>query len=149
MSFASATMSQTLQTVAHAALSVIGFAFLIWLAVRALKRSDEPAKILFKCVLTIGLVAGDIFYVNSLTKHLSGGEDYGTAFMMAASIAACGIILSITWTPQLSDFLISPLTDLLDGGSKPPEPKPYYSIALAKRKLNQPLEAVVEIRKQL
>jgi tetratricopeptide (TPR) repeat protein len=142
-------MSQTLQTVAHVALSVIGFAFLIWLAVRALKRSDEPAKILFKCVLTIGLVAGDIFYVNSLTKHLSGGEDYGTAFMMAASIAACGIILSITWTPQLSDFLISPLTDLLDGGSKAPEPKPYYSIAHAKRKLNQPLEAVVEIRKQL
>ncbi|MGA2854414.1 MAG: tetratricopeptide repeat protein, partial [Verrucomicrobiota bacterium] len=45
--------------------------------------------------------------------------------------------------------LISPLTDLYDGGSKPLEPKPFYSIALAKRKLNRPLEAIVEIRKQL
>jgi len=142
-------MSQILQIALHVVLSATGFAFLIWLAIRALKRSDEPAKILFKSLLTIGLIGGEVLFVHSLTRHLSGGEDYGTAFMMAASIAACGIILSIIWTSQLSDFLISPLSDLLDGGTEPPEPKPYYSIALAKRKLNRPLEAIVEIRKQL
>jgi tetratricopeptide (TPR) repeat protein len=147
--FGPSAMSQILQTTAYVTLSAIGSAFLLWLAVRALKRSDEPAQILFKYLLTIGLVGGEVLLIRSLSRHLSGGEDYGTAFMMAGSLAACGIILGITWAPQLSDFLISPLTDLLDGGSKPPDPKPYYSIALAKRKLYRPLEAVVEIRKQL
>ena len=142
-------MSQILQIVVNVVLSAIGIAFLIWLMVLALKRSDDPAKILFKCILTIGLIVGEVFFVHSLTKHLSGPNDYGTAFMIAASVAVVGIILSITWTPQLSDFLISPLTNLYDGGSTPPEPKPYYSIALAKRKSYRPLEAVVEIRKQL
>ena len=42
-----------------------------------------------------------------------------------------------------------PITSLFDGGTQPPEPKPYYSIALTKRKLYRPLEAIVEIRKQL
>jgi tetratricopeptide (TPR) repeat protein len=97
-------------------------------------------------------VVGEIFFVRSLTGHLGGGlspGDFGTAFMMAGSIATCGIVLSIIWTPQLSDFLISPLSNLFDGGNEPPEPKPYYSIALAKRKLNKPLDAIVEIRNQL
>ncbi|HTV75898.1 MAG TPA: tetratricopeptide repeat protein [Candidatus Baltobacteraceae bacterium] len=84
--------------------------------------------------------------------HLSGGEtpgNYGVAFLITGCIAACGIILSIMWTPHLSDFLISPLTNMFDGGKEPPEPKPYYSIAISKRKLNRPLEAVVEVRRQL
>jgi len=145
-------MSQILLITVNVVLSAIGFAFLVWLAVRALKRSDDPAKILFKCLLTTGLAVGEIFLIRSMKGNLSGGEsagDYGTAMIMAGSIAACGVILSITWTPHLSDLFISPLTDLYDGGSKPPEPKPYYSIALSKRKLNRPLEAIVEIRKQL
>ena len=146
------TMSQILQILVNAVLSVIGLVFVISLVVRVLKRSDHPAKILFKCLLTIGLVVGDVFYIRSMKTHLGGGMSFGdlaTAFMMAASIVTCGIILSIMWTPHLSDFLISPLTDLFDGGTQPPEPKPYYSIALAKRKLYKPLEAIVEIRRQL
>src|ERR1035437_970558 len=142
-------MSQILQIAMDVILPAIGFIFLIWLAVRALKHSDDPAKILFKCLFTIGLVVGEVFLVRSMTGHLGGGEsagDYGTAMIMAGSIAAVGIILSITWTPQLSDLLVSPLTDLYDGGSKPLDPKPYYSIALAKRKSYRPLEAIVEIR---
>jgi tetratricopeptide (TPR) repeat protein len=38
---------------------------------------------------------------------------------------------------------------MFDGGKQPPEPKPYYSVAISKRKLNRPLEAIVEVRKQL
>ena len=37
----------------------------------------------------------------------------------------------------------------MDGGNEEPELKPYYSIAIAKRKQGKLLEAVVEIRKQL
>ncbi|MGH7954289.1 MAG: tetratricopeptide repeat protein, partial [Limisphaerales bacterium] len=59
------------------------------------------------------------------------------------------ITLAIIWAPHISDILISPLTDLFDGGKVPPEPKPFYSIAIAKRKSNRPLEAVAEVQKQL
>jgi tetratricopeptide (TPR) repeat protein len=64
-------------------------------------------------------------------------------------IVFMAIVLSIMWTPHISELISGPLANLYDGGSTPPEPKPYYSIALAKRKLNRPLEAIVEIRKQL
>jgi tetratricopeptide (TPR) repeat protein len=145
-------MGQILQNVAYVVFSAIGFAFLIWLAVRALKRSEDPAKILFKAVFSAVLIIGEfIFVCKMLGMGGSGGEaaGYAVAMVAASSIGACGIILGILWTPQISDFLISPLTDLYDGGAKPLEPKPYYSVALAKRKLRRPLEAVVEIRKQL
>ena len=145
-------MGQILQNVAYVVFSAIGFAFLIWLAVRALKRSEDPAKILFKAVFSAVLIIGEFIFVRKmLGMGGSGGEaaGYAVAMVAASSIGACGIILGILWTPQISDFLISPLTDLYDGGAKPLEPKPYYSVALAKRKLRRPLEAVVEIRKQL
>ena len=145
-------MSQILRIAVDVALPIIGLAFIIWLMVVALKRSDDPTKIIFKSLFSIGLVVGEVFLIRSMKGHLGGGEsarDYATAMIMAGSLAACGIILSITWTTQISALLSSSITSLYDGGTEPPEPKPYYSIALAKRKLNRPLEAIVEIRKQL
>jgi tetratricopeptide (TPR) repeat protein len=73
----------------------------------------------------------------------------GAAFVMAGSIAVVGIILGIMWTPNISELLFKPLTDLIDGGNEPPEPKPYYSIARARRKHREFLEAVVAVREQL
>ena len=145
-------MSQILRIAVDVALPIIGLAFIIWLMVVALKRSDDPTKIIFKSLFSIGLVVGEVFLIRSMKGHLGGGEsarDYATAMIMAGSLAACGIILSITWTTQISALLSSSITSLYDGGTEPPEPKPFYSIALAKRKLNHPLEAIVEIRKQL
>ena len=69
--------------------------------------------------------------------------------MMAGAIVGGGLALSIMWTPQLSEFLISPLTGLFDGGHEPPERKPLYSIAMTKRNRGKPREAVAEIRRQL
>ena len=145
-------MNHTLAIVVNAVLSLLGLAFLIWLFYRALKRSEDPAKILFKELLTIALVGGEVLFVRKLTGTLQEGGlmgNFGQAFVISGSIAAVGIILSIIWTPQISAFLISPLTNLFDGGSEPPEPKPMYSAALAKRKFNKPLEAIVATREQL
>ncbi len=131
-------------------LAILGFAG--WFFFRSLKRSDDPAKLVFKIFLSLALVVADVFFVRSTSKHLQGGMsfgDFGTAFMMAASIVTCGMILSVMWTPHLSDFLISPLTSMFDGGNEPPDKKPYYSAAISKRKLNRPLEAIVAIREQL
>jgi tetratricopeptide (TPR) repeat protein len=144
-------MNPTLAIVIKAVLSLLGLALLIWLFCHTLKRSNDPAKILFKELLTIALVGGELFFIRSLIGHLGKGlvEDSGPAALISGSIAICGIILSIMWTSQISDFLFSPLTNLFDGGHEPPEPKPYYSIAMAKQKQGHPLEAIVELRAQL
>jgi TolA-binding protein len=133
-------------------LSLFGLGFIGWLFWYALKKSDDPAKMVFKILWSVVLVVAEVFYIRSMSKHLEGGMsfgDFGTTFMMAGPIVACGFIMSVMWTPHLSDFLISPLTNIFDGGGEPPEPKPVYSSALAKRKTNRPLEAIVAIREQL
>ena len=143
-------MSETLHIVVTTLLSALGLAFMIWLYFYTLKRSYDPALIIFKELLTVAMVAGEIYYIRSLAKHLGGGiGDFGSAFMIASSVAVGGIILSVIWTPHLSDFITSPLTNLFDGGHQEPEKKPYYSIALANRKRGRPLEAIVDIREQL
>jgi tetratricopeptide (TPR) repeat protein len=60
-----------------------------------------------------------------------------------------GLVMAILWRDSFIDIFANALGSLYDGGTVPPEPKPYYSIALSKRKLYRPLEAVVEIRRQL
>ncbi len=49
-------MSQTIKMMVETALFVAGLACLVWLTVRSLKRSDDPAKIIFKWGFTIPFV---------------------------------------------------------------------------------------------
>jgi tetratricopeptide (TPR) repeat protein len=58
-------------------------------------------------------------------------------------------VLSFLWTPHLGSLLSSPLTNIFDGGNIPLEPRPAYSIAMARQKQGHYLEAVAEIRRQL
>jgi len=54
-----------------------------------------------------------------------------------------------TWRNSIIDLIANPIGALYDGGREEIEPKPYYSAAISKRKLNKPLEAIVAIREQL
>jgi tetratricopeptide (TPR) repeat protein len=64
-------------------------------------------------------------------------------------IVAMAVVLSVMWTPHISEWISKPLSSLYDGGTEPPEPKPYYSIAQARRQRREFLQAVVAIREQL
>ena len=113
-------------------LGAIGWGFF-----RMLKRSYDPAIIILKWVITIPLAI--VCFVAAANAGWVG--PFVLVFL--------GIVLSVMWAPHIGEWLCKPLTGLFDGGDEEPEPKPYYSIAISKRKLNKPLEAVVEIRKQL
>jgi tetratricopeptide (TPR) repeat protein len=113
-------------------LAVIGWGFF-----RMLKRSYDPAKVLFKLAITVPLVIA--CFIGAIELSF-----YGPFVMIIL-----GVAISVMWAPHIGEWLCKPLTGLFDGGDEEPEPKPYYSIAISKRKLNKPLEAVVEIRKQL
>ncbi len=113
-------------------LTVIG-----WVGFRALKQSDDPAKILFKLVISIPLVIACLIGAVKLSF-------FGPFVMIIP-----GIALSLMWVPHFGEWLCSPLTNLFDGGVEEPELKPHYSIVIAKRKQGKSLEAVVEVRQQL
>jgi len=145
-------MSGALKIVLDPALSLFGLGFVGWLFWRSLRRSESPLKILFKAMLTLALLAGEILLIHKVNGLLPKGSvvsDFNPVFLGIASIAVTGIVLSIIWTPHVSAFLISPLTAIFDGGGEPPEPKPAYSAARSKRKAGRPLEAVMAIRGQL
>jgi tetratricopeptide (TPR) repeat protein len=142
-------------------LEIIGYsislAFILgvfgWVFVRALKRSHDPAKQIFKCVLSAGIIIGEVFFAHHAKGSLvAGGDPLENAWptiVLVISIAITGIILGIIWAPHVGELLAKPLTNAFDGGTEPPEAKPLYSIAQTKRKLNHPLEAIIAIREQL
>ena len=130
-------MSHAVTISVEVALSIAGLACLIWLTIRALKRAEDPAKIIFKWAFTILLVLA-VFWAFPRINI------FGPIL-----VVAMGVVLSIVWTPHISELISRPLTGLYDGGIEPPEPRPYYSIAQARRRRREFLEAVVAVREQL
>jgi tetratricopeptide (TPR) repeat protein len=123
-----------------------------WLFIRSVKASEDPKKITSKWLVTIALVVGEIFFARHLIKSMQPGDMLGNfvpAFMLTTSIAACGVTLAVIWGSHIGGVIAKPLSNLYDGGGQQIEPKPYYSIAMSKRKMNKPLEAIVAIREQL
>ena len=137
-------MSHVLEIVAKWFLPAIGLGFAGWVLFRALKRSYDPAKLLFKWVCTA--VVGGVIIGKAMPLFARGGED---ALIGLFLTLFCGIALAITWRHSITDLIANPIGSLYDGGREEVEPKPFYSIALSQRKRNKPLEAIVEIRKQL
>lgn len=116
---------------------VVAVALVGWGFYGMLKRSDDPWKMLFKWLFTVPFVFFSIKFAHDLGP-------FGPFL-----IVAMAVVLSIMWTPHIAEWAFSPLTDLFDGGSVPPEKKPFYSIAKTKRKRGLYAEAVEEVRKQL
>jgi hypothetical protein len=138
-------MSRILEIAGNVFLLLIVLGFGVWLLIRALKRSEDPPKLIFKSALT----AVVIICMAKVAGPMLENGGYSGAFVGVPLAAVCGLVLAIIWRHSVIDIIAKPFGSLYDGGDEPPEPKPAYSTALSKRKLNKPLEAVVEIRRQL
>src|SRR5215469_4158169 len=138
-------MGRTAQTIANTALLVFLAGVVLWLFWRAFRKSHEPIALALKWIITAPVVYVIIKVV--IPNFAAGGETaiFGGLFVMLF----CGVVLAILWVGTLVEIVAKPFGALFDGGDTPPDPKPYYSIANAKRKRNQPLEAVLAIREQL
>ena len=119
------------------ALSAVG-----WFMVRCLKRSEDPPRLIFKWVLTAGVIGCVIWYVGPMVA--GGGAIVG---MMSTLLLA--IFMTIVWRHNIADLIAKPFASLYDGGSQEPIPHPAYSVAQSNQKKGKYLEAVAEIRKQL
>ena len=118
-------------------LSLAGLGLILWLSFRALKNSENRVGLIVRWIITLVLCGSGFRFA----VELGPVGPFVIVFM--------GVVLSVMWTPAISEWVSKPLTGIFDGGSEPQEPKPLYSTALAKRQRGKYLEAVVAIREQL
>ncbi|HWX22724.1 MAG TPA: tetratricopeptide repeat protein [Candidatus Binatia bacterium] len=116
-------------------LVVVGL--LLWLMLRTIKNAEDPAKMTFKWVITWPVIILAFAAIPMLS------------FFGPFVIVFCAVILSALWTPHIGAGFAKPLTSLFDGGDLPPEDRPAYSVAWARQKRGDYLQAVAETRKQL
>ena len=112
----------------------------------ALKHAAERRKMAFHLIYTAVVLVVETWFVHRL---VAAGPTFLGSFGIPVSIAIAGVMISTVWTPQLSEWFISPLTNMFDGGREQLEPKPLYSAAQARRKRGQLTEAIAEVRRQL
>ncbi|MGA3266305.1 MAG: hypothetical protein ABSE16_05735 [Verrucomicrobiota bacterium] len=132
----------------HTAAEIIPLAIVvgvgIWLFIRTLDRSDERRKLIFKWVFTAAVIW--FVFAMLLPSHREGGFNPLGTFVL---ILVCAIAMTVTWRHSILDIIAKPFSGLYDGGNLAPEPKPFYSVALSKRALGRPVEAIAEVRSQL
>lgn len=115
--------------------------YLMW---RSLKRSDAPLRLISKWIMT-----GIVLY-GLITQAVPLILTPSPVAALAVPLAAIyGMVLALIWTPSIVDYFSKRFEALYTGGEEPPEPKPVYSGALAKRVNGQPREAIYLIYEQL
>ena len=102
-------------------------ACLLWLVWRWLKASDEPGILLLRLVVSV-LVLGFVLGTAALARD----EFSKIAAILVGAVG--GLIMTIIWRQKFCDFFGDMFASLYPGGSEPPEPKPFYSIAEGRRK---------------
>ncbi len=137
-------MSQILPTVLNVCSLIAVLGLVIWVSILTLKRSADPHVLIVKWIVTVVALGVEFKVAVPAARNL--GLDAIFAIIVTLFF---GLVMVVLWRGSVTDIFANSIGSMYDGGSEPPEPKPYYSIALAKRKLRRPLEAVVEIRKQL
>lgn len=120
-------------------------AIVIWLMVRAFKKSEEPAQLIIKWILS-AIVLGFMFRVVAPMVAQGG---YGAAFGGIPLAAVSGLALAILWRRSIAMIIAKPFGSLYDGGDQQIEPKPFYSAAQTHRKRGRYPEAIAEVRAQL
>jgi tetratricopeptide (TPR) repeat protein len=118
-----------------------GVAYVVF---RSIKKADDPARVIFKWVLT----AVTVFIAIRVGLPEVSKPDLSAMYGLAV-ILICAFALIVTWRHNLAGLVADPIGSLYDGGTTPPDPHPAYSVAMARQKQGRYLEAVAEIRKQL
>jgi len=137
-------MTTHLLSILDIALAVVGLLAVLFLCFRALRTTDNAVNLIIRWVVTYVVVAGGFH----LALKLCASGEVGGSFAPFI-IVAMAVVLSILWTPAISEIITRPITGLFDGGMESQDAKPLYSTAMAKRQRGKYLDATVAIREQL
>ena len=121
-------------------------ACVVWILWRLLKNSFDPAALIFRWVFTIVMIGGGYAFLNWLI-----GPDAGPGEKIAGVLAGAvfGLMFAVLWVPALISKVSDIIGSLFTGGSEPPAPEPFYSVAIGRRKQGKFKEAIYEIQQQL
>lgn len=118
----------------------------VWVMWRLLKNSEDPAALLFRWIITVVLVVGGYFVIDWIVGP-NGGPMEKVIGLFAGMFL--GLILAGLWVPAIVGKVSDLFGGLYTGGTEPPPPQPYYSIAETRRKQARYQEAIYEIQQQL
>lgn len=137
-------MKQILETAVRVFLSALGVFGIGWLFYRSLKRSDNPPRLIFKWIFTAA--AFWFLFQVAIPLFSKGGMSamYGLALALVVAL-----FMAATWRHSIAAVFAKPFGSLYDGGNEEIEPRPFYSVAMAKRGRGNYVGAVAEIHKQL
>ncbi len=120
-------------------ISAVGF-----VVVRSVQKAEDPARMILKWLVTLGVVLFVIWV--AIPAVLQDGY---AALHGLSLVLICAVVMIVTWRHNIASLVAEPLGALYDGGTTPPDPHPAYSVALARQKQGNYLEAVAKIRQQL
>lgn len=133
---------QIIRTVFSILIPVVVFGGLIVLTII---KAEDPARMAFKWLLTLIVLALMVFKVAPMV----GQGGYSGAFGGIPLAAVCGLALAFIWRHTIASWVADPIGSLYDGGTTAPDPHPAYSIAQSRQKQGRYLESITEIQKQL
>jgi hypothetical protein len=124
---------------------VLVIAAIGYVVVRSVQKAEDPARMIFKWVLTVIMLAVLLLKVGAIV----GRGGYTGGFIGIPLTAVCGLVLAGIWRHSIASLIAKPFSSLYDGGDEEPTPRPAYSVAQSRQKQGKYLEAIAEIRKQL
>lgn len=97
-----------------------------WFSYRAIRRGDGAVRVISKGLLSVALAGGLVFYIRRKLDTLTGdfAGDAASVLLIAGLVALGGVLMSILWSQDVAELVASPLANLFDGGSEPPDPAP-------------------------
>ena len=118
-------------------------AVVIYFIRKQIKKPDkDPLKVIVKW--TVSLMLLTFMGFSALTAK---GLSFLIVFIVI--ILPGSILLGLWWTPAISEWMASPITNALTGDSRLSYNKPEYGVANARRNRGQYLEAVEAVNEEL
>ena len=119
-------------------------AVVVYIIRKQLKNPDnDPVKVIVKWTVTVAIVAFGVY------ATLWSNDRASLLVVFIFLLLPGSVIMALWWTPEISEWMASPITNALTGDSRISYNKPEYGIANARRNRGQYLEAVEAVDEEL
>ena len=119
-------------------------AVVVYIIRKQVKKTDNnPVKVIVKWTVTVAIVAFGVY------ATLWSNDRASLLVVFIFLLLPGSVIMALWWTPEISEWMASPITNALTGDSRISYNKPEYGIANARRNRGQYLEAVEAVDEEL
>jgi len=119
-------------------------AVVVYIIRKQLKNPDnDPVKVIVKWTVTVAIVAFGVY------ATLWSNDRASLLVVFIFLLLPGSVIMALWWTPEISEWMASPITNALTGDSRISYNKPEYGVANARRNRGQYVEAVEAVDEEL